>query len=300
MERGRRQDRGQAAGRHPAPPVTDAGQVREHRAVRPERLCARRRDPADAVRPHQHQLGPAGQRQPSSAAGRRPAAGWPRCPGLSDECAEQEQALVAAAHRQRRGADPSHDRGMSTIAHGRSFSRLRRHCMEHQAPRRSPHYILRPVSVLPQVVVFFLAAALRGAAFLADAFFVARPSSRRPATFDDCLAANGQQLVGPLAEASLRGGRLSTATHWSRRRSRRRRTCRPWRRPACRSPGRCRTRAADPCGHVGRAAAAENLRLGEDLQRLVQGDRQQLLFVGDVAEVLALLHVRPVAAVVGE
>ena len=37
----------------------------------------------------------------------------------------------------------------------------------------------------------------------------------------------------------------------------------------------------------------------EDLPRLVQGDRQQLLFVGDVAKVLALLHIWPVTTVVG-
>ena len=52
--------RGQPAGRDPAPPVTDARQVREHRAVGAEGLGAGRRDAADAVRPHQDQLDPAG------------------------------------------------------------------------------------------------------------------------------------------------------------------------------------------------------------------------------------------------
>ena len=123
--------------------------------------------------PHQHELGPAGQRSPAQQQAEHQQRDG-RAALRDDECGEQEQALVAAAHAQGRGTEPAHDTRMSAIAHGRSFPRLRRHCMEHQAPRRSPHYILRPVSVLPQVVVFFLAAALRGAAFLAAAFFVAR------------------------------------------------------------------------------------------------------------------------------
>src|SRR4051812_25413216 len=51
-------------------------------------------------------------------------------------------------------------------------------------------------------------------------------------------------------------------------------------------------------GHVGGSAAAEHLWLGEDRQRFFERDGQQLLFVGDVAEVLALLHVGPVTTVV--
>lgn len=45
---------------------------------------------------------------------------------------------------------------------------------------------------------------------------------------------------------------------------------------------------------------SEDLGLGEDLQRLLERDREQLLLARDVAEVLVLLNVRPVTAVVGD
>ena len=60
-----REQRGQPAGRHPAPPVAGAGQRREHRAVGTEGLRAGRRDAADAVRPHQDELGPGRRRRPA-------------------------------------------------------------------------------------------------------------------------------------------------------------------------------------------------------------------------------------------
>ena len=53
------QQRREAAGRHPAPPVAGARQVRQHGAVGAERLTADGRDAADPVRPHQDQLDPA-------------------------------------------------------------------------------------------------------------------------------------------------------------------------------------------------------------------------------------------------
>jgi hypothetical protein len=55
-----RQKGREPAGWYPAPPTTNAGEIREHWAIRAECLCARRSDPADAVRIHQDKLGPAG------------------------------------------------------------------------------------------------------------------------------------------------------------------------------------------------------------------------------------------------
>jgi hypothetical protein len=126
-----RQDRGDAAGRHPAPPVAHAGQVREHRAVRAEGLDAVGRDAADAVREHQHKLGPArrggpGEQQADDQQRHRRAA-------LAEDVAlpgkqrrEDEQALVAAAHRERRGAEPA-DRAWVPPRHvvvGRAVARV--------------------------------------------------------------------------------------------------------------------------------------------------------------------------------
>ena len=106
MERRRGEQRGEAAGRDPAPPVTDAGEVREHRAVRPERLGAARSDAADPVRPHHDQLDPAGKRHPGED---KPEDEQWHCGAAlaREERADQKERLVRPTHRERGGADPA-------------------------------------------------------------------------------------------------------------------------------------------------------------------------------------------------
>ena len=145
---------------------------------------------------------------------------------------------------------------------------------------------------------FFAGAFLAAGAFFAAAFFAPAAFFAVP-PLGHRLAADGEQLVGPLGRHRLeavalaeRGVGLAVGDVHAERR--------PWPRPAARSPGRCRTRAAGPWPPGSPPPRWNDLRLGEDRQRLVEGDREQLLLGVDVAVVLALLHVRPVATVVGD
>ena len=65
VQRGGRQDGRQAARRHPAPPVTGAGKIRQYGADRAERLCAARGNTAYPIGEHQDQLGPTECRRPT-------------------------------------------------------------------------------------------------------------------------------------------------------------------------------------------------------------------------------------------
>ncbi len=128
LDGGGREQGGQAAGRHPPPPVADPCQVGEHRAVGPEGLGAGRGDAADPVGVHQDQLGPAGRCRPAEqqpeGEQRHGGAALAEDIALADEQrADQEQALVAAAHRHGGGADPA-DR-----------PRMRRRALDLQVPR---------------------------------------------------------------------------------------------------------------------------------------------------------------------
>ena len=106
VQRGGREDRREAAGRNPAPPVTDTRQVGEDGAVGAERLRARGRDATDPLRPHQHELdptrrgGPAEQHADDQDRNRATALG-------GDQRTDQEHHLVGPAHRERRGAEPA-------------------------------------------------------------------------------------------------------------------------------------------------------------------------------------------------
>ena len=113
MDGGGREERGQAAGRNPSPPVADAGEVGEDRTVGPECLGAGGGDAADAVRDTSGSAPSSPALPPSSSGGRRSGAGRPRCPGRGcplpdEERRDQEQALIASAHGERRRSDPAH------------------------------------------------------------------------------------------------------------------------------------------------------------------------------------------------
>ena len=97
---------------NPAPPIAGAGQRREHRAVRPEGLGAGGGDAADAVRPHQDQLGPSRRRGPAEEDADDQqgncGAALPENGALADEQRrDQEDHLVAAAHGKRGRAKPT-------------------------------------------------------------------------------------------------------------------------------------------------------------------------------------------------
>jgi hypothetical protein len=117
----RRQQRAEARRRHPAPPVAEAREVREHRVVRPVRLRARRGDAADAVRVHEQQFGPAGRRGPAEQHAQHQQ--QDRRAALSGDVAladeqrrEDEHALVAAAHRERRRGEPAERARMRRVS----------------------------------------------------------------------------------------------------------------------------------------------------------------------------------------
>ncbi len=112
IDRGRRKQCGHAAGRHPAPPVTDAGQRGEDRAIGAEGSGAGGGDAADPVGRHQHQLGPAGRgriaQQQAHDQQRDRRTALSRDVALAHEQrGDEKQALVAAAHRQRGRPEPS-------------------------------------------------------------------------------------------------------------------------------------------------------------------------------------------------
>src|SRR5581483_2568166 len=92
--------------------MAGAGQRRENGVIRPERFGAGGRDAADAIRPHEHELGPRGGRRPAEkdAEGekRNGGAALTENRSLTDEQrSDQEDHLVAAAHGERSGAEPA-------------------------------------------------------------------------------------------------------------------------------------------------------------------------------------------------
>ena len=106
VQRGGREDRREAAGRDPAPPVADPRQIREDRAVGPERLGARGRDAADPLGPHEHELDPSGRGGPAEQQAddqdrdRAAALG-------GDQRPHEEHHLVRAAHGESRRSEPA-------------------------------------------------------------------------------------------------------------------------------------------------------------------------------------------------
>ncbi len=112
LDRRGREQRRQSAGRHPAPPVAGAGQGREHGVVGPEGLGAGRRNAADAVGPHQHELGPGRRRGPAEKnpgdEQRHRGAALPENGALAHEQRrDQEDHLIAAAHGERGCTEPA-------------------------------------------------------------------------------------------------------------------------------------------------------------------------------------------------
>ena len=108
VDRGRGEDRGQPADRDPAPPVADAGEVREHRTVRPERFRTRRSNAADAVRPHQGELDPAGHcHPPEEHTDEEQTDRGTALTGQCEQRREDEQTLVATAHGQGGSPEPT-------------------------------------------------------------------------------------------------------------------------------------------------------------------------------------------------
>ena len=113
LDGGGGQDGRDAAGRHPAPPIADAGQRREDRRCRAETLpctpprCHRRGSATSApVRsspgpPHSSATSPTISSSTVDAALARDRS-LPR-----EQGGDQEQALVAAPHRQRDGSEPA-------------------------------------------------------------------------------------------------------------------------------------------------------------------------------------------------
>ena len=117
VDRRARKDRGQAAGRHPAPPIANAGEVGQYRVVGTKGLRAGRRDPSDPLRVHEDELGPprrgSPREQESDDQQRNCGAALARDIALSGEQrGDQEEALVAAAHGERGGGDPTKRAGM--------------------------------------------------------------------------------------------------------------------------------------------------------------------------------------------
>ena len=112
MDRRGREQSGQAAGRNPAPPIPNAGEICEDGAVRAKRFRTGRGDAADPVRKHDDEFDPTGRRretekQPYNQQGDGSAA-LSRNSALADEEGrDEEETLIAAAHRQRSGSDPT-------------------------------------------------------------------------------------------------------------------------------------------------------------------------------------------------
>ena len=117
----RREQRGQPAGRDPAPPIAGARQRREHRAIGPEGFRAGGGNAADPVWPHQDELGPSrrggpAQKDADDEQGNSRAA-LSKDVSLADEKrSNQKNHLIAAAHRQGGGADPSDRSWMRALA----------------------------------------------------------------------------------------------------------------------------------------------------------------------------------------
>ena len=112
LQRASGKERGQTAGRDPTPPVASACQRGEDGVVRPEGFRAGGRDAADAIGPHQHQLGPRWRRGPAEQHAddeqRHRRAALSENVSLADEQRrDDENHLVAAAHGQGGGANPA-------------------------------------------------------------------------------------------------------------------------------------------------------------------------------------------------
>src|SRR5205085_8007988 len=89
-----------------APPVADAGQVGQDGAVRAESFGARGGDAADAIGPHQDELGPTGRGSPGEEHA-QDEQGHGGTALAEDEGRHQEEALVAPAHGQGGRAQPA-------------------------------------------------------------------------------------------------------------------------------------------------------------------------------------------------
>ena len=116
-----REQRGEPAGRNPAPPIAGARQRREHGAIGPECFSAGGRNASDPVRPHQDELGPGRRGGPAQEdADNEQGNGGTALPedvALADEeGGNQKDHLIAAAHRQGGGANPTYSSWMRALA----------------------------------------------------------------------------------------------------------------------------------------------------------------------------------------
>ena len=107
-----REDRGQATGRDPAPPVANASEIGQYRVVRTKGLCTGRRDTSNPLRIHEDEFCPSWRGDPRQQESDDQqwycGASLTRDIALScEERRDQEEALVAAAHGQRCGSDPT-------------------------------------------------------------------------------------------------------------------------------------------------------------------------------------------------
>src|SRR5450755_2929567 len=111
MDCGSRQNGCQAASRNPSPPVTDPRQVGKNRTDRAKRLGAGGGDATYSIGPHEDQFGPAESGCPTEQQTQdqewNSGAALARNAALTgNQCADQEEALVAAPHGERGCSHP--------------------------------------------------------------------------------------------------------------------------------------------------------------------------------------------------